>query len=431
MKFEQNVRLQQKQQNKLIMTQKMQQSIQMLKFNAGELKEYLSQVELDNPFVVVSFNNERSTSTTKDEMVFDMPAKKPQSLFDYLIDQVNLTMRKTVLRDWVVYFIQNLDQNGYLKLDTKKLVTDKKIDQVTLDDALTLLWRLDPPGVGARNLQECLLLQIENERGRDDIAYRAVKEHFELFTQSQWKKIAKKLKISLTEMQAIIDFLKTLSAAPGKAYDQSETSYIAPDLIVKEVAGELVLESTSLVRPKVIFKQSYYESLVKERDKNVSEYLRQKKRQYMTLVAELEQRKSTIERVGQEILSRQYDFFTKSKHPLQPMLLRDVAQKLQLHESTISRAVNGKYLQTDFGVFELRSFFTKAVVKSSEEKQVSVDFVCERLKELIANENKKKPLSDQKLATLLQSDGLKVSRRTIAKYRETLKIASSSKRKRF
>lgn len=151
----------------------------------------------------------------------------------------------------------------------------------------------------------------------------------------------------------------------------------------------------------------------------------------MTLVAELEQRKSTIERVGQEILSRQYDFFTKSKHPLQPMLLRDVAQKLQLHESTISRAVNGKYLQTDFGVFELRSFFTKAVVKSSEEKQVSVDFVCERLKELIANENKKKPLSDQKLATLLQSDGLKVSRRTIAKYRETLKIASSSKRKRF
>ncbi len=118
---------------------------------------------------------------------FVTPPSKTSSLFDYLLDQVNLTMRKTVLRDWVVYFVQNLDQNGYLKLDTKKLVRDKKIDQTTLDDALTLLWRLDPPGVGARDLQECLLLQIESERGRDDLAYCVIAEHFELFTQSKWE----------------------------------------------------------------------------------------------------------------------------------------------------------------------------------------------------------------------------------------------------
>ncbi len=131
----------------------MQQSIQMLKFNASELQDYLSQIELDNPFVAVSFNGSSSGQPLPD---FVTPPSKASSLFDYLLDQVNLTMRKTVLRDWVVYFVQNLDQNGYLKLDTKKLVRDKKIDQTTLDDALTLLWRLDPPGVGARDLQECL-----------------------------------------------------------------------------------------------------------------------------------------------------------------------------------------------------------------------------------------------------------------------------------
>lgn len=428
MKLRQDATLQQKQQGKLIMTQKMQQSIQMLKFNASELQDYLSQIELDNPFVAVSFNGSSSGQPLPD---FVTPPSKTSSLFDYLLDQVNLTMRKTVLRDWVVYFVQNLDQNGYLKLDTKKLVRDKKIDQTTLDDALTLLWRLDPPGVGARDLQECLLLQIESERGRDDLAYCVIAEHFELFTQSKWEQIAKKMAIDLKQMQALIDYLKTLSAAPGKAYDQSETAYIAPDLIVKNINGTLQAESTTLVKPRIIFRKSYYESLVGELDQSVSDYLKEKKKQYQTLVAELAQRQSTIERVGAEILARQPEFFTALDHPLKPMLLRDVAQKLQLHESTVSRAVNGKYLQTDFGIFELRSFFSQAINTDQAGNETSVDEVYKKIQAYIEAEDKHKPLSDQKLVEQLQSDGLKVSRRTVAKYREKLNIASSSKRKRF
>ncbi|WP_258409067.1 RNA polymerase factor sigma-54 [Ligilactobacillus animalis] len=149
------------------------------------------------------------------------------------------------------------------------------------------------------------------------------------------------------------------------------------------------------------------------------------------MVAELAQRQSTIERVGAEILERQPEFFTVPEHPLKPMLLRDVAQKLQLHESTVSRAVNGKYLQTDFGVFELRSFFSQAVNTDQAGNETSVDEVYKKIQTYIGAEDKHKPLSDQKLAERLQGDGLKVSRRTVAKYREKLNIASSSKRKRF
>ncbi|MCR1900374.1 RNA polymerase factor sigma-54 [Ligilactobacillus apodemi] len=431
MKLQQDVNLQQKQQVNLMMTQKMQQSIQILKFNASELQDYLAQVELENPFISVSFKEVSSSNQQIADISEFAVETKSQSLFEYLMDQINLTMRKTVLRDWVVYLAQNIDQNGYLTLDTTKLLKDGKIDRTTLDDALTLLWRLDPPGVGARNLQECLLLQIENDRGQEELAYQVIAKNFELFTQRKWDEIIKKMKLSKEEFQGVLDYVKTLSAAPGKAYDQSSTAYIAPDLIVEKVDGKYQARATSLVKPKIVFRKSYYESLVGTLDKNVVTYLKEKKKQYASLLEELQMRQRTIERVGQEIIAHQYDFFAKSNHPLKPLLLRDVAQKLQLHESTISRAVNGKYLQTDFGVFELRSFFSQAVNYDQDGAGISAAKIQEQIQRLIATEDKQKPLSDQKILDKLQADGLKLSRRTVAKYREKLQIPAASKRKRF
>ena len=179
-------------------------------------------------------------------------------------------------------------------------------------------------------------------------------------------------------MQALIDYLKTLSVAPGKAYDQSETAYIAPDLIVKNINGTLQAESTTLVKPRIIFRKSYYESLVGELDQSVSDYLKKKKKQYQTLVAELAQRQKYDRASWSRDLSASARIFYGPDHPLKPMLLRDVAQKLQLHESTVSRAVNGKYLQTDFGIFELRSFFSQAINTDQAGNETSVDEVYKK-----------------------------------------------------
>lgn len=432
MKLQQQNKFQQRQLPKLIMNQKMQQSIKMLKFNASELNDYLAQVELENPFIKVS--TRRASSALANDQVDLMSFatdKKTQSLFDYLMDQVNLTMRKTILRDWVVYFIQNLDQNGYLKLDTAKLVSEGKLDQTTLDDALTLLWRLDPPGVGARDLRECLLLQLENESDRTDLAYQIVCNDFDDLVQHAWEKIAKKYALSLEKVDEILARIKNLSAAPGKAYDQTEVNYIAPDLIVTKKNDTYVVEPTTLLCPQITFRKEYYDSLVGTLDPTVVKYLQEKKKQYATLLAELEARQNTVARVGQEIVSRQAEFFAKKEHPLKPLLLRDIAQKLQLHESTISRAVNGKYLQSDFGVFELRSFFSHVVNYTETGEAIGVEPIYARLRQIVATENKKKPLSDQKIALQLAQDGLKVSRRTVAKYREKLNIPASSQRKRF
>lgn len=432
MRLQQQNKLQQRQLPKLVMNQKMQQSIQMLKFNASELNEYLTQVELENPFIKVS-NQHVGVSSVKDQvdLLSFVPDKKTQSLFDYLMDQVNLTMRKTILRDWVVYFIQHLDQNGYLKLDTAKLVSEGKLDQTTLDDALTLLWRLDPPGVGARNLRECLLLQLENECDRTDLAYQIVCNDFDDLVQHAWEKIAQKYALTLAEVDDILTQIKNLSAAPGKAYDQTEISYIAPDLVVTKKEDRYVVEPTKLLCPQITFRKEYYDSLVGSLDQTVVKYLQEKKKQYATLLAELEARQNTVARVGQEIVSRQHEFFANKEHPLRPLLLRDIAQKLQLHESTISRAVNGKYLQSDFGIFELRSFFSHVVSYTKTGEAIGVESIYSRLRQIVATENKQKPLSDQKIAMQLAHDGLKVSRRTVAKYREKLNIPASSRRKRF
>jgi len=292
---------------------------------------------------------------------------------------------------------------------------------------------LDPPGVGARNLKECLLLQIENDDNAPKNASAIINDDFEAFADRKWEKIAQHLGITLAEIQTVFDYVRTLSPAPGAAYDQSEVGYIIPDLIVSSQGEKIEVKATKYTQPKVEFKQEYYDSLASKNDSEIKDYLAQKQKDYEHLYNDLLQRGQTILRVGQEIISYQADFFLKDTHPLKPLLLRDVAHKLQLHESTISRAVNGKYLQTSFGIFELKHFFSQAVNYQTDAsgELVSADAVHKYISELIAKENKQKPLSDQKISDLLKAKQLNVSRRTVAKYREQLKIPSSSKRKRF
>lgn len=427
---------QQKQIQKLAMTQQMQQSIRILKYGSEDLHNFLSNVELENPFMIVNASHSYVTGGLDHQNEHDIAEfaveKKAQSLYDYLMDQVKLTMRKTPIRDMVVYFISQLDQNGYLKADLEKLSKEKGIDKVLMLDALTLLQQLDPPGTGARNLQECLILQVQYDSSAPLNAEKILKEDFEDFTNRKWSKIAKKHCISIEDVQKILDYVQTLSPAPGAIYDQIEVGYIEPDLVIeKKLDGSLEVKLTKESNPEIRFKKEYYESLKNSSDKHVLDYLKEKRHEFEKIQEDVLMRGNTLLRLGRLIVERQHDFFTESNRPLKPFLLRDAAQKLQLHESTISRAVSGKYLLYEGKVMELKEFFSRAVSYARENgENVSADEIQQKIRLIVEKEDKKNPLSDQKIVDKMKEEGLKVSRRTLAKYRERLGIPASSFRKR-
>ncbi|AVK64553.1 RNA polymerase factor sigma-54 [Lactobacillus sp. CBA3606] len=434
-------RQQQRQTQKLAMTQRLQQSIQMLQFNVEELRDFLTQKALENPLIDVDTNwnaNHASLSTAKnvtahDDFIERVSTSNQHSLFEYLLDQIHLTMRDTKLRKIVLYLIEYVDVNGYLKVADEQVLAATQATPIELLDAITLLQQLDPPGVGARNLQQALMLQTENDDSAPNLAYIILEESFDALVNRNWAQLAKKYAVELADISSVYDYVRTLSPTPGAAVGQETTGYIFPDLIVTQpTAGQLALKTASMAQPVVKFQSRYYQQMSQHDDQEVTEYLKEKKSEYDWIASSLQQREATIFRVGTAIIERQSAFFLEKTKSLKPLLLRDVAQQLQVHESTISRSINGKYVQTDFGMFELKRFFTQAVSKRPTDGElVSADNVQHRIVALIKQEDKEKPLSDQKIVQILKSENVELSRRTVAKYRENLNIPASSKRKQY
>lgn len=445
MKFTQNFRQGQNQiqTQKLAMTQQLQQSIKMLQFGTEELLTFLNEKTLENPLIDVTVTDmdfsipELSYFTNgQDENKMDWMNQIPentQSLFHYLIEQIHLNYRDTPLRKLSLFLVEFIDTNGYLTLSIEEAIKITQASYIEVLDALTLIQMLEPAGVGARSLQECLMLQTERDDDAPNQAYLVLEEYFDELANRKWQKIEKKLGISLSDIQEIFDYIKKLDPNPGMIYQSYEDSLIYPDLVVKvdKKNKNISVSSTKVGKPKVSFQSNYFEKMSREGGKEVETYLKEKKSEFEWIKKSLEQRGDTILRVGEAIVKKQSDFFFESTHPLKPMKLKDLATELSLHESTISRAVNGKYLTTDFGVFELRSFFTIGLEQKNSESLVATSGIKELIKELVNDENKAKPLSDQKIVNYLHEQGIDISRRTVAKYREELGIQSSSKRKRF
>ncbi len=448
MNFEQNYTQLQKQQ--LAMTPQLQQSIQMLQYNRKDLVEFLKQKSLENPFISISVkstprnqgtstqkynSNQSRTDQTSNGSVWDTVATTPAaSLYATVIDQIHLSFRETALRDLIIWLAQYLDNNGYLTVSLEDACTLTQADPLQLLDALTLLQQLEPAGVGARNLQECLMLQTERNEEAPNLAYLILEEEFEAFANRKWECIAKRYAISLSEVQEVSDFIKTLTPHPGAIFSSTPTQYIRPDLSVKVTdEQEIVVSSVKSGLPVIIFQKEYYEELKVLKDKEVSTFLTEKQSEYEWLKRTLIQREDTILKIGIAIVNAQKAFFLSEDHPIQSLTLKTIAEELSIHESTVSRAINGKYLTTEFGLFELKHFFTNALLSTSEDHDgaISSNQIKKEIQSLIQNEDTKKPLSDQKIVDILQKDGIKISRRTVTKYREALFIASSPKRKRF
>lgn len=439
--LQQGLHQRQKQVQRLAMTQTLQQSIQILQYNVEELQKFLDQKALENPLITVATTHEEFVSGTRktssgqsvdENYMNQIPDDTHQSLFEYLLDQVHLTMRDTPLRNLVLFLLESIDHNGYLKMSVQDAMTKTGANKVEIVDAITLIQQLDPPGVGAKDLQECLLLQAENDDWAPQAAVDILKNSFDELANRKWQNIVKKQNVTLEEIQTVFDYVRTLTPKPGALFNSEGSQYIFPDLIVKNDAGELSIYTSRAAKPKVHFQRQYFQKMLQRKDAEVTDYVKEKKREFDWISRSLEQRESTILRVGKVLLNYQQDFFLEKTKELRPLLLQDVALKLGLHESTISRSVNGKYLQTRFGTYELKSFFSSAVAKTDASPEgLSVDSVKKLLQKFIHEEDKSKPLSDAKIVKKLAEKDIVVSRRTVAKYRESLNIGSSSARKRY
>lgn len=441
MKFEQRIKQTQQQTQKLAMTQELQQSIQMLQYNTEDLLSFLENKSLENPLLEVKIETDEmilpkkiSTSNHSDDQKTEWMEQVPDesiSLFEHLINQVHLNYRETYLRKLVLYLIEFIDLNGYLTTPLEEIREKTEATEIQMLDALTLLQMLEPTGVGARSLKECLMLQIEKDDSAPNLAYIIVEEYFEELANRKWSIIQKAYDIEVFEVQDIFDYIQKLQPYPGANFSREEESYIIPDVVVKVKDDLIEVLSTKSSTPKLIFQQAYFERMSRESDKEVQEFLKTRKSEFEWLQKGVLQRGNTILRVAEEIVKHQSQFFLDPKRPLVPLQLKEVAKALSIHESTVSRSVNGKYLQTDFGMFELRSFFTTGISQGQSGEDVSTDSIKKEILDIINEEDKSKPLSDQKIVDLLLAKEIKISRRAVAKYRDELEIPASSKRKRY
>ena len=329
------------------------------------------------------------------------------------------------------YIIDSLDEDGYLRIDEKYIIDELNITNSLFEMCLKIVQQLEPVGVGARNLSECLIIQMRNLGIDNALLETIVSKDLELIGKNKYKEITKKYNISMQKCVNLINIIKTLDPKPGRVCSDEKSVYIQPDVVVEKIEDEFIVymnESDSL---KIRISNFYKEILKNSKyDESTKNFIKEKLNSATGLVKSIESRKSTILKIAKEILKNQKDFFEKGEKYIKPMKMKDIAQNLDFHESTISRGVNGKYMLTPFGIYEFKYFFSSALETNYDNLASSVS-IKRMIQETIKSENKKKPLSDDQISKILNDRGINIARRTIAKYREELGILSSSKRKQY
>ena len=354
-----------------------------------------------------------------------------ESLYYYLRSQIQFETLPKPLAAAVRCVLESLSGNGYLDDPIADLATHAGVDEKTMERAVELVQALEPAGVGARNLSECLCLQL-TRRGETGLPLTIADRYLEAMSKDHYNLIARETGASREDIQAACKVIRSLNPRPGAGFAPREAlGYITPDLVVVSFEDHFEILSNDYYFPSLKV-SSYYHQLMRSTDESqVKDYLTNKVRQAKWVVSSVEQRRSTLMACANCIVERQESFFRRGPGHLRPMTLADVAQALDVHESTVSRAVKDKYLQCAHGVFPLGYFFSRALPAGSGGDSVSAEQAKSAIKKLIAAEDKKKPLSDQKLCQLLTEQGIEISRRTVAKYRDELGISSTSGRKQF
>jgi RNA polymerase sigma-54 factor len=486
---------------RLVMTPSLQQAIKLLQLSRLELEETLAQEILENPVLDVEENVEETTSeteeptpqteesgaaatpgetTSEDEPLpteketyedidveaffadylgdgrgegpsMAMPsldqdnrlenmASSTGGLADHLLWQLHLLDFTPEIVEVCEFIIGNLDEDGFLRATDVEIIEGTGCTAHCVTEALAAVRSLDPPGVAAANLQDCLAAQIEHllmdsdQNGNGEVlqqAHLVVTEHWNELLHQKWEALAELLGFAeLGEVKPILDVIQGLELKPGRMFRQDNNQYIEPDVHVRKIEDEYTIALNDDGLPKLRINARYQRMLEgKNLDPQANEFLRDKMRSAMWLMKSIDQRQRTIYKVAQSIVSFQKEFLDNGIEHLRPMVLRQVAEDIGMHESTISRVVSNKYMYTPRGLFPMKYFFHSGV-DSARGENVSSMVVKERIRKVVEAEDPARPLSDSKIMRMLQKEGIRLARRTVAKYREEMMIPSSDKRKK-
>ena len=330
-----------------------------------------------------------------------------------------------------VQIIGNLNEDGYLKATLEEIGQSSGMAVEEVERVLEMVQDLDPIGVAARNLQECLMLQLRHLNLADNLAAKVVTHHLGDLEKKNYQKIARQLKVSKESIFAAERVIVNLEPRPGRQYSNEDTHYISPDVYIYKIGKDFVIVLNEDGLPKLKVSQRYRDMLSDKGDAalQAKDYIQGKLRSAQWLIRSIHQRQRTIYRVTESIVKFQRDFLERGVEHLRPLVLRDVAEDVELHESTISRVTTNKYVHTPQGLFELKYFFDSPINRFSGESLAS-ESVKKKIQQIISAEDPKKPLSDQRIVEILRGANIDIARRTVAKYREMLRIPSSSKRKK-
>lgn len=463
-----------KQSQKLVMTPELIQAIKILQFNTQELDTYIQDELLSNPVLeqVSSSDapdyqdgaNEMSAQNDRDdqdvdwkeylkdrqyddisyrshihkdpdrqENTYEQYTTSAETLSEHLMLQLDIATDSREIIELGEYIIESMDDNGYLTQTVSEIAEAYGTSTESVSEALGLIQTFEPYGVGAADLGECLIIQMRMTDSLDPVYEHLLTEHIDDIAANRIHQIAKHMDISDGELQRRVDVIRMLEPKPGRCFSSGEdTRYVVPDIFVESEEDDFAVIVNDDNVPELMV-SSYYQSLLSEADKDsdLSDYLSGRLNSAVRLIKNIEQRKQTIYNVANAVVAHQKDFFRYGSKSLKPLTLKQVADGLGVHESTVSRAVNGKYLQCARGVFELKYFFSAGVSGENGGKSVSAVSVKDFIKEIVDGEDPRSPYSDQDMVAMLKEKGISISRRTVAKYRDEMHILSSSKRKRY
>jgi len=469
------------QMQKLVMTPELIQAIQILQFNTQELESYVEEQLLANPILEaaqegpaesagdnaaekdkteagedyglkaelpereeidwgehlkeyddISYRQEDFINREQSTYTYEQFATSSITLVEHLMFQLQFAPIRRQCRQIGKYIIESLDQNGYMTLGVEEIAAKFGIAKEEVEIVLEAIQAFEPSGVGARNLKECLLIQLRNSGHEDPTLVKVIECHLEDIADNRLNNIAKDLGISVKEVQELCDIIKSLEPKPGREFgDASETRYIVPDVTVEKVDGKYIVNVNEATAPKLMV-SSYYRKMLMDSDKEstISKFLSGRLNSALWLIKSIEQRRQTIFNVVTAVVKYQEKFFDEGPKYLKTLTLKQIADEVGIHESTVSRAINGKYMQCPRGLFEIKYFFTSGVSGNFGEG-ISSESIKTFIREIVDAEDPASPLSDQTIAEMLTERGIDISRRTVAKYRDEMKVPSSSKRKRY
>lgn len=445
MRLEYGLSLQQQQ--RLIMTQELRQALTVLQLPVLDLERFIQQQLLENPVLEVREEAEPAAPAEEpwprgweaeldwdvlppvrdeeEEMPRTQPAPAP-TLAEHLYDQLRLLALSPEERRAAAFLIDSLDDNGYLTISLSEAALAANVPEDVMERALRIVQSLEPAGVGARSLQECLLLQWEALGIENPLVPVLIRRYLDDLAAGRLTRIAAELQVTPAEVQAAADLLRHLDPKPGRRFGREGIRYLVPDVTVERVGDQFVVLVNDGMLPRLRLSPSYRRLL---RNPDARPFLERKVQAALWLIRAIEQRRRTLYRVTEAIVRQQQGFFRHGPRYLRPLTLREVAGEIGMHESTVSRAVAGKYIQTPHGLYPLKFFFSSGV--EGADGALSAEAVKRMIRDLVAAEDPRRPLSDQALTEALVRMGVRISRRTVAKYREEAGIPPSSRRRRY